>query len=114
MLSYAIIGGYNPSTYSILASRFKKKERVKAIKTDLNQAQQEALEQIYLHKEPRRELKLQALRVGDLGITARPEGTGPQSPPAGGGPQAPTAATGPRQDAPEAGRQAAPPPGMVR
>ena len=31
-----------------------------------------ALEQIYLHEEPSRELKLQALRVGDLGITAIP------------------------------------------
>ncbi|MBI4600916.1 MAG: hypothetical protein HY721_03050 [Planctomycetes bacterium] len=31
-----------------------------------------ALEQLYLHDEPRRELKLQALRVGDLGIAAIP------------------------------------------
>ena len=31
-----------------------------------------ALEAIYLHEEPRRELKLQAVRIGDLGITAIP------------------------------------------
>jgi len=31
-----------------------------------------ALEQIYLHKEPARELVLQALRIGELGITAVP------------------------------------------
>ena len=31
-----------------------------------------ALEQIYLHQEPLRQLKLQALRVGELGITAIP------------------------------------------
>jgi len=31
-----------------------------------------ALEQIYLHQEPVRQLKLQALRVGELGITAIP------------------------------------------
>ncbi len=31
-----------------------------------------ALEQIYLHNEPQRELVLQAVRIGDLGITAMP------------------------------------------
>ena len=31
-----------------------------------------ALEQIYLHKQPTRELKLQALRIGELGIVALP------------------------------------------
>ncbi|NLY00760.1 MAG: hypothetical protein GXY83_32090 [Rhodopirellula sp.] len=31
-----------------------------------------ALEQLYLHEEPVRELRLQAIRVGDLGITAIP------------------------------------------
>ena len=31
-----------------------------------------AREAIYLHEEPRRELKLQAIRIGDLGITAIP------------------------------------------
>ncbi|MEW6156748.1 MAG: PVC-type heme-binding CxxCH protein [Verrucomicrobiota bacterium] len=31
-----------------------------------------AKEAIYLHEEPRRELKLQAVRIGDLGITALP------------------------------------------
>lgn len=31
-----------------------------------------ALEQIYLHEDPARELKLQALRIGELGITAMP------------------------------------------
>src|SRR6185369_5976342 len=31
-----------------------------------------ALEQIYLHEEPARELKLQSVRIGDLGITAIP------------------------------------------
>ncbi len=38
-----------------------------------NQREVYALEQIYLDQEPRRELKLQALRVGDLGITAIPD-----------------------------------------
>lgn len=37
-----------------------------------NQREVYALEQIYLDREPRRELKLQALRIGDLGITAIP------------------------------------------
>lgn len=32
-----------------------------------------ALEQVYLHNEPQRELLLQAIRVGDLGITAIPD-----------------------------------------
>src|SRR5262249_6879800 len=31
-----------------------------------------AREQVFLHQEPRRELKLQALRVGDLGLAAIP------------------------------------------
>ncbi len=31
-----------------------------------------ALEQMYLHNDPKRELKLQALRIGDLGVTAIP------------------------------------------
>lgn len=38
-----------------------------------NQREVYALEQIYLDKEPQRELKLQALRIGDLGITAIPD-----------------------------------------
>jgi hypothetical protein len=37
-----------------------------------NQREVYALEQVYLHDEPQRELVLQALRVGDLGITAIP------------------------------------------
>jgi hypothetical protein len=37
-----------------------------------NQPEVYAREQIYLHEDPVRELKLQALRVGDLGITAIP------------------------------------------
>ena len=37
-----------------------------------NQREVYALEQIYLHNEPQRELVLQAVRVGDLGITAMP------------------------------------------
>ncbi|MFM7836743.1 MAG: hypothetical protein ACKPJD_33535, partial [Planctomycetaceae bacterium] len=31
-----------------------------------------SFEQLYLHEEPQRELKLQAIRIGDLGITALP------------------------------------------
>ena len=31
-----------------------------------------ALEQVYLHNEPKRELKLQAVRIGELGLTAIP------------------------------------------
>ncbi len=37
-----------------------------------NQSEVYAREAIYLHDEPRRELKLQAIRIGDLGITAIP------------------------------------------
>jgi hypothetical protein len=37
-----------------------------------NQPEVYAREQIYLHEDPVRELKLQALRIGDLGITAIP------------------------------------------
>jgi len=37
-----------------------------------NQQEVYALEQIYLHEQPVRELKLQAVRIGDLGITAIP------------------------------------------
>ena len=37
-----------------------------------NQQEVYAAEQIYLHEEPVRELKLQAIRIGDLGITAIP------------------------------------------
>jgi hypothetical protein len=37
-----------------------------------NQQEAYALEQIYLHEQPVRELKLQAIRIGDLGITAIP------------------------------------------
>ncbi|HWB98586.1 MAG TPA: LamG domain-containing protein, partial [Bryobacteraceae bacterium] len=37
------------------------------------QAEVYALEQIYLHEQPVRELKLQAVRMGDLGITAIPD-----------------------------------------
>ncbi|MHB8972751.1 MAG: LamG-like jellyroll fold domain-containing protein [Pirellulaceae bacterium] len=37
-----------------------------------NQREVYALEQIYLHNEPQRELVLQAVRIGDLGITAIP------------------------------------------
>ncbi|MHB8862873.1 MAG: ThuA domain-containing protein [Pirellulaceae bacterium] len=37
-----------------------------------NQREVYALEQIYLHNEPQRELVLQAVRIGDLGITAMP------------------------------------------
>ena len=37
-----------------------------------SQAQVYAREAIYLHEEPRRELKLQAIRIGGLGITAIP------------------------------------------
>ena len=36
------------------------------------QAEIYAREQVLLHEEPRRELKLQAIRIGDLGITALP------------------------------------------
>ena len=38
-----------------------------------NQAQVYAREALYLHEEPRRELKLQAIGIGDMGITAIPD-----------------------------------------
>ncbi|NUQ62543.1 MAG: hypothetical protein HUU20_08645 [Pirellulales bacterium] len=41
-------------------------------RTAKDKAEVYALEQIYLHEDPVRELKLQAIRVGDLGITAMP------------------------------------------
>jgi hypothetical protein len=37
-----------------------------------NQPEVYAREQVFLHEDPTRELKLQALRIGDLGITAIP------------------------------------------
>ena len=52
--------------------------RAKEIKSQIqgpiarNQKEVYALEAIYLHEEPVRELKLQALRIGDLGICAIP------------------------------------------
>jgi len=50
------------------------KEQVSKIEGPLPKGRPQiyAKEQLYLHEEPTRELKLQALRIGDLGITALP------------------------------------------
>ena len=48
-------------------------EGMKGRKTPANLPEVYALEQILLDKEPERELKLQAVRIGELGITAIPD-----------------------------------------